>query len=241
MIFMSTLNLLYQKEYSVNDYIHVVIPTVGQVVDNEDLYYTMVTAFTAMPIDLMVQLDDLGIDFEDLTDYDLFLLLFNGLKTQDFSLIFRDLDISKFNIKQNEQTGSLFLLNKEDGLIIDRALYNQISAVLRKIHHIEKNRRKPGNEEAKEYMLRRAREKQRRNRNRKKDSQTESLIIAMVNAPEFKYDFNTVRDLSIYQFNESVRQIIHRVDYNNRMYGIYSGTLNVKDLSQDDLNWLTHK
>ena len=202
---MSTLNLLYKKEYSVNDYIHVVIPTVGQVVDNEDLYYTMVTAFTAMPIDLMVQLDDLGIDFEDLTDYD------------------------------------LFLLNKEDGLVIDRALYNQISAVLRKIHHIEKNRRKPGNKEAKEYMLSRAREKQKRNKNRKKDSQTESLIMAMVNSPEFKYNFETVRDLSIYQFNESVRQIINRVDYNNRMYGIYSGTLNVKDLSQDDLNWLTHK
>ena len=90
-------------------------------------------------------------------------------------------------------------------------------------------------------MLSRAREKQKRNKNRKKDSQTELLIMAMVNSPEFKYNFETVRDLSIYQFNESVRQIINRVDYNNRMYGIYSGTLNVKDLSQDDLNWLTHK
>ena len=81
----------------------------------------------------------------------------------------------------------------------------------------------------------------RRNRNRKQESQLEPLIIAMVNAEQYKYDFEGTRELSIYQFNESVRQIIKKVDYDNRMYGIYAGTINAKELSQDDLNWLTHK
>lgn len=238
---MSTLNLLYKKEYEVNEHIHVVIPTVGQIIDNEDSYYGMITTFTAMPIDLMVQLDDIGIDFTEITDYDLFILLFNGLKTQDTSLIFSDLNINKFNIVQNEQTGDLYLLDKENDMTIDRNTYNQISAVLRKIHHIEKNRRKPANDDAKKYMLQRAREKQKRHRNRKTDSQIESLIVAMVNAPEFKYDYDGAKDLTIYQFNESVRQIIKRVDYDNRMFGVYSGTINAKEMSQDDLNWLTHK
>lgn len=238
---MPTLNLLYQKEYPVNSYINVVIPTVGQIVDDEDSYYSLVTAFTASPVDLMVQLDDLGVDFTELTDYDLFLLLFNGLKTQDSSMIFRDLDLGKYNITLKQETGELYLLNSEDGTIIDRFVYSQISAVLRKINHIEKNRRTPANEDAKKYMIQRARDKQKRNRTRKVSSQIESLIIAMVNAPEFKYDFDGVRNLTIYQFNESVRQIIKRVDYNNRMFGVYSGTINAKEISQDDLNWLIHK
>ena len=62
---MSALHLLYRDSYAINDSIHISIPTVGQVLDNEDSYYNVVSAITAMPIDFMVQLDDLGIDHCD--------------------------------------------------------------------------------------------------------------------------------------------------------------------------------
>ncbi len=64
------------------------IPTVGEVLENEDNYYSMVSMLTAMPIDMMVQLDDIGIDFTTINEWELFLLLFNSLKEQDTSLIF---------------------------------------------------------------------------------------------------------------------------------------------------------
>lgn len=238
---MATLNLLYEKKYKINDAISVVIPTVGDIIRDEDAYYGMLTTFTAMPIDLMVQLDDIGIDFTTITDYDLFLILFNGLRGQDTSLLFGDLDLNKFQLTVNEQTGNIFLLDPENCITIDRGIYNQISAVFRKIHNIEKNRRKPANKEAKDYLLERARTKQKRKRKSKDESQLESLIVAMVNSPEFKYDYEGAKDLSIYQFNESVRQIIKRVDYDNRMFGIYSGTINAKEMRPEDLNWLIHK
>ena len=63
----------------------------------------------------------------------------------------------------------------------------------------------------------------------------------MVNTEQFKYNYETVRDITIYQFNESVRQIVSKVDYEHRMHGVYAGTVSVKDLSQDDLTWLSHK
>ena len=238
---MHTQNLLYKKQYPINDSISIVIPRVGQILDDEDSYYGLVSILTAMPVDLLVQLDDAGIDFTSINEYELFLLMFPGLKTQDTSLIFGDLDLSQFKIATNEQNGNIVLLDKEHDIIIDHVIHSQIAEVLRKIHHLEKNRRKPANIEAKEYMLKRAREKMRRHRNRKESSQLESLIIAMVNTEQYKYDFEGTRELSIYQFNESVRQIIKKVDYDNRMYGVYAGTVSAKDLSQDDLNWLTHK
>lgn len=238
---MSTLNLLYQKEYPINDSIKIIIPTVGEIIDNEDDYYNLVTVLTAMPIDLMVQLSDAGIDFTEINDYDLFLLMFAGIQAQDTHLVFGDLDLSKFELSVNTQNGNIVLRDEANGITIDRAIQGKIAGVLRKIHHLEKNRRKPANKEAKEYMLERARAKMQRNRNRKQDSQLESLIIAMVNTEQYKYDFERTRELSIYQFNESVRQIIKKVDYDNRMYGVYTGTINVKELSQDELNWLTHK
>ena len=238
---MSTLNLLYKKQYEINDSIKIVIPSVGEIIDNEDNYYSIITVLTAMPIDLMVPLDDAGIDYTEINEYDLFLLMSAGRKAQDTSLVFGDLDLTKFEISVNQQNGKIVLYDAENDIVIDRATHARIAGVLRKIHHLEKNRRKPANKEAKEYMLKRAREKMRRNRNRKQESQLEPLIIAMVNAEQYKYDFEGTRELSIYQFNESVRQIIKKVDYDNRMYGIYAGTINAKELSQDDLNWLTHK
>ena len=238
---MSTLNLLYQRRYAINDSIGIIIPTVGEIIDNEDAYYNLVSVLTAMPIDLMVQLEDAGIDFMSINEYELFLLMFAGFKDQDTSLIFGDLDLSKFKIAVNEQNGNMVLRDEENDIKIDRAIHSQIAGVLRKIHHLEKNRRKPANDEAKEFMLKRARDKMKRRKNRKEDSQLEALIVAMVNTEQYKYDFEGTRELSIYQFNESARQVIKKVDYDNRMYGVYTGSINAKDLSQDDLNWLIHK
>lgn len=238
---MPTQNFLYKKQIAINDSISIVVPTVGEIIDNEDAYYGLVSMLTAMPIDLLVQLDDAGIDFTTLNEWELFLLLFGGIKSQDTSQIFGDLDLSKFKMAVNEQNGNIILLDDEHDIRIDRAIHAQIANVLRKIHHLEKNTRKPANEEAKKFMIERARAKQRRNRNRKEDSQLETLIIAMVNTEQYKYDFESTRGLSIFQFNESVRQIINKVDYEHRMYGVYTGTINAKELSQDELNWLKHK
>lgn len=238
---MSTLNLLYKKEYRINDYINIIIPTVGEVIDNEDEYFGAVSLLTAMPIDFMLQLSEMGIDFCTINEYELFLLFFEIIKASNTKLIFDDLDLSNFKMMTNKQNGNIDLFDETTGAVIDRAIHNQIATVLRKINHLEKNHRKPANKEAKEYMLLRAKEKAKRNKNRKVDSEIESLIVALVNTEQYKYDFEATRELSIYQFNESVRQVIKKVDYDNKMYGIYTGTIRVKDIPRDDLNWLSHK
>lgn len=237
---MPTRHLLYQSEYPINDSIHIVIPTVGEVLENEDEYYDMVSLFTAMPIDMMVQLDDVGIDFTTINEWDLFLLMFSSVKELDTSLIFGDVNLKAFSPAIDQQNGNIVLVDRATGIRIDRAVHGQIASALRKIHHIEKDNRKPANGEAREYMIERARKKLRRAK-RTTDSQLESLIIALVNTEQYHYGFEGTRELSIYQFNESVRQIIKKIDYDNRMHGIYAGTVNAKELSQDDLNWLIHK
>lgn len=232
-------NLLYKRSCFINDSIKIMIPTVGEVIDDEENYFSIISILTAMPIDMMVQLDDIGIDFTSITDYDLFLLMFQGLKNRDTRLIFGDLDLNKFKHAINEQNGNMVLYDKENQITIDRAIYEKISETLRIINHLEKNRHKPANPEAKEFMLKRARNKMRRKNNHIKGSIIEPLIISMVNTEQYKYNFESTRELSIYQFNESVRQVIRKVDYNNLMYGVYTGNVNSKEISQDKLNWLS--
>lgn len=234
-------SLLYKRVCHVTDRIGIVIPTVGEVIDNEDEYYGIIHTVTAMPIDYMVQLDDVGIDFSSINDYELFLMLFSGIREKDLRLVFSGFDPGRMELSHHIETGAPVLYDEENDLVIDRVVYTRIAEILRKIHHLEKNNKKPGNEEARKYMLERARKKAERRKTRPMESQLEQLITAMVNTEQFKYGYEGTRELSIYQFNESVRQIMKKVDYDNKMHGIYAGTVDPKHLSQDDLNWLIHK
>lgn len=224
-----------------NDKISVVIPTVGQIIADEDTYYDIVTAVTATPSDFMVQLDDIGIDFSSITSFELFLLLFHSLQEADTSLVFGDLDLSKFKPSFNCQNGSVVLEDSENGIVIDRAIHDMICRILREINHLEKHDKKPANDEAKKFMLERARIKQRRAARRQRESQLEDLIVAMVNTEQYKYGYEGTLDLTIYQFNASVYQIVKKINYDNTMIGCYAGTIKIKDINQSDLNWLSSK
>lgn len=236
-----SLNLLYKREYPINEKLHIVIPTVGEILEQEDEYYSLLYTMTSTPFDMMVELDDMGIDYSKINDYQLFLIYWRFFAGMDTSLIFGDLDLSKFEIGVNEENANVILLDRENDIKIDRAIHGKITAILRRIHHLEKNNRKPGNEDARKYLLERARKKRSRRSNTTEDSELKKLIVSMVNTEQFKYNYDTVKELTIYQFNESVLQIVNKVDYDNRMHGVFSGTVDAKKLSQDELNWLSHK
>ena len=156
-------------------------------------------------------------------------------------MIFGELDLSKFEFGVNETNGNIHLKDKTNGIIIDKAIHYKIGKILRGINFFEKTNKKPANEEAKKFLIERNRTKQQRALKKIRKSQLEELIIAMVNTKEYKYDFDSTRLLSIFQFNASVRQVIKKINYDNTMIGCYAGTVNIKDLNPDQLNWLTNK
>lgn len=233
--------LLYGRSIPITEQISLAVPTVGEILDHEEDYYALVSMLTAMPIDFMVQLDDIGVDFTTINEYELFLILFNTIREMDTKLIFGDLDLSRFELAKHIESGMPVVYDEIDDIVIDRVVHTKIANALREMHHLEKDVRKPGNQEAKEYLLERARKKLKRRKKRREKSQLQQLIVAMVNTEQFKYDFSGVRELTIYQFNESVRQIQHKIDYDNKMHGIYAGTVDPKKINQDELNWLIHK
>lgn len=241
------MGLLYADTYTINDDIKVRIPTVGEVIDRQDEYYQILSIFVATPFDLMVQLDDLGIDFTQVSKYQLFFELFKealedykegGAKALD--LIWCGCDLKDLFPAINTETQKLMFVNSQRKVVIDERLYRQLRSTLCFLNDIDKKDKTPANKDAKEFLLERARVKQERaRRNSKITSELEDYIVALVNSKEFKYDFDTVRDLSLFKFNRSLQQIIKRVNYDQIMQGYYSGNLDIKNISQDTLNWLS--
>ena len=231
--------LLYADRYDINDKVYVKIPTIGEVLADEDKYFEIVYTIIATPYDLMVQLDDNGIDFTKITSFDLFCLLFGHLKEMDTSLVFGDLDLNKFNVAINNQNGNHVLRDEENDITIDRAIHGQICACLRKLLNIPKTEKQPGNEEGRLYMLEKARKKAKRKKKKQQsESQIEDLIVALVNTAEFPYDYESVKELTIYQFYASLKQITHKVKFDKTMIGVYAGTVAFDKLSEDERSWI---
>ena len=231
--------LLYADRYDINDKIHIHIPTVREVLDNEEKYYEVVYSIIATPYDLMVQLDDNGIDFTKINSFELFCLLFGHLREMDTTMVFGDLDLKRFKLTLNPQNGNYVLRDEENDITIDRAIHGQICACLRKLLNIPKTEKQPGNEEGRIYMLQKARKKANRKKKQKQgDSQIEELVVALVNTAEFPYTYESVKDITIYQFYASLKQIVHKVKFDKTMIGVYAGTVPLKDLSNDERSWI---
>lgn len=71
-------------------------------VRDEQFYLGLVTALTSTPYQYMAQLDDMGIDYETLSDYQFFSLMFILNSTNDLSLVFGDLKTQGYSIIPND-------------------------------------------------------------------------------------------------------------------------------------------
>lgn len=217
------------------------IPTVGEILEDEQNYYNIISSLTASPYQYMVQLNDVfHIDYTTITDYDLFIMLFSVYLKSDLSIIFGDLNISDFNIKTDNQQN--ILTSPSSGIEINEKVYNDLANIIRKINLLEKVNYKPGNESAKKYLLEKERKKQKRNAKKPYEPYLEKLVIALVNTSEFPYDYDSCMDLSIYRFNQSFKQIQHKIAFDKTMIGVYAGTVDTSKLSNKDaLTWIPNK
>ena len=218
------------------------IPTVGEILEDEDNYYGIVSSLTASPFQYMVQLDDMGFDYTKVTDYQLFMMLFPMYAKSDLSILFGDLDTSDFGIYINQQDNSQVIYSPNNNIIIDELVYNDLAETIRKINLFEKVKSKPGNESARKYLLEKERKKQKRNAKKPKEPYLEKLVIALVNTSEFPYNYETCMDLSIYKFNQSFKQIQQKITFDNTMIGVYAGTVDTSKMTNKDaLSWISSK
>lgn len=228
----------------ITDKIYVRIPTVREVLHDEQTYYSIVSSLTASPYQYMVQLEDMGIDYTTISNYELFMILFPMFAKSDLSMIFGDLYTYDYNIYTDTSNSTNTLHSPANGVDykIDELVYTKLADTLRKINNIEKVTKKPGNEEAKRYLMEKERKRQKRNARKKYEPYLEKMVIALVNRPEFKYNYEETMNLSIYKFNQSFKQIQTSITFDNTMIGVYAGTVDTSKMKDKScLSWIPIK
>lgn len=106
------LRLYRGDDIKINDYVSIHVPTIGEICDyGEGKYYSMVQNLCAVGIDLCWQLEEIGIKFDEISDYDLFVnILCRHYDTEATRIIFGDqLNFKKMVPYLNEKDKSVVL------------------------------------------------------------------------------------------------------------------------------------
>lgn len=241
---MESRSLLNQSSVKITDQITLNIPTIGEILDNEAMYFSIVSVMTATPHQYMVQLDDIGIDYTKITDYQLFQIFFPIYAQNDVSIIFGDLNLKDIALYHDQKTNLDVLYSPLSDTAIDEFVYYQMARTMRQVNCIKYERKRPKGEHTKKYLLEKERrhlknlERKRKNKEYEQ-SELEKLIVALVNNNHFKYDYESVKNLSIYNFYQSYKQIQHEINFNNVMRGVYAGTIDTTKLQDKScLSWI---
>ena len=231
------LQLYFGDDYIINDYIKIIQPTIGKVVDyGEASYFSTVHTLCAIPSDMKSQLWDLGLDWCEVDDFELFMMLVQTLTPDRTSILFGDLDFSKLKPYRNNQNGHIVLADKETGIVVDKMIYVRIVNYLRKLHNITPKVEKAANKMTKKVLI----EEDRQKILRAKDKPFKSYLLPLISAIKVKqgYTKDYVRNMGLYEFFDDVSraQIIDQA--NHLLNGAYCGMADLKKVPKQDFNWM---
>lgn len=231
------------EDFVVSEHIKIHQPCLSEICDHgEREYYSMIYNLTATPQSMKVQLWDMGIDYTKITPFELFYSIIYKLYPQNkTSIIFGDLDFTRFQIMQRSDDESILLYQVIDNepVIIDEFTYNLIMDYLRQVHIIHKDEKLPANETTKIILIEDDREEIERNKNKEYHSQLKNWISAMINSEGFKYNHSEVWDMKINAFMDSVKRISKIKKADLLLQSGYSGFgVNLNEVSNKQLDWL---
>lgn len=231
------------EDYVVSEHITIHQPTLNDICNyGERDYYSMIYQLTATPQSMKVQLWDMGIDYTTITPFELFYSLLYKMYPQDkTSILFGDLDFTRFQLMQRKDDKSIFLCQviDEQVITIDEFTYNVIVDYLRQVHMLQKDEKMPANESTKMILIEDAREEIERSKNKEYHSQLKNMVSAMINSEGFKYNHTEVWNMKINAFMDSVKRIAKIKNANLLLQSGYSGFgINLKEISNKQLDWL---
>lgn len=231
------LQLYFGDDYVINDYITISQPSIGQVVDyGESSYFSTIYTITAIPSDMKAPLWDMGIDWTELDDFELFIMLSQTLTLDKTSLLFGDLDFSQLKPYPNKVNGDIVLANKETGVIIDKMIYLRIVSYLRKLHNITPKIERAANEMTKKVLIEEDRNKIRLNQ----EKPFKSYLLPLISAVKVKqgYTKEYVRNMGLYEFFDDIARMSLINNADHLLSAAYAGTIDMKKINKQDFNWM---
>lgn len=243
------LQMYYGMDYEIVDAggnkIIIKSPTIGQIIEfGEKRVYASIMPFVGNPTSYRLQLWDMGIDWNKISDYELFVMLVQTLEKENTCLLFGDLDFKTLKpYMDTSNNNEIVLLNDDKSLMIDEETYIHMREYIRLLFDQNPKVEKAKGRATKEAIIDEERmnliNEQKLNRNKKDKSIYLPLISALVNHPGFKYKKNELKEVGLMEFMDSVKRLQVYESTRALMSGMYSGFCDTSKMNLNkELNWL---
>lgn len=239
------LQMYFGEKYTVSEGIVISQPTVGDIMKfGEKKFNQVLSPFVTNPTSLRLPLWQQGIDWTAITDYELFyrLILQSNLTPAETSMLFGELDFSKFNLfKRQKKEGEVevedvVLVNAEQSVLIDEDVYTHMCSYLRTMFNIFPKVEKAKGKTTKQWMI--EEDIARSNEPTQEGSSMLSMISFCLNHPGFKYKKDELRELGIVEFYDSVRRLLIYESTSALTKGVYSGFVDTSQIDKKEFDFM---
>lgn len=241
------LKMYFGDPYPITDKITVQQPTLGDIIEyGEKEFYSMLNNFIGNPTSFRLTLWDMGIDWNKISDFELFCSLVRTVPQSASAILFGDQDWSKFEyLAQNylDDNGELqqrpVFYSEEQDILIDEALYNHQVYYLRSMFNIFPKVEKAKGKTTKEWIIQEEKEKREKEiKDTPATSWMYSLISACCNHPGFKYKKTELKEVGIVEFMDSVQRLQIYESSTALMKGMYSGFVDGSKIKPEDYDFM---
>lgn len=252
------LKMYFGEDYWVTDKICIKQPSIGDILEFGDTkFYSMVHMLCANPTSLRLQLWQMNVDWNEISDFELFSqLIIKCYTPKDTYLLFGDLNLSWFECfydKEKEcnillyiprdEEDNMLQVDAENAIVIDEIVYMKMIKYIRVMFDYFPKVEKAKNKATKRALIEEdemnLKIENQKNKNRDySKSFLLPLISSMVNHAGFKYKTNELKEIGIVQFMDSVKRLQTYENVTALLKGVYSGMIDTSKIKNKELNWL---
>lgn len=223
-------------------------PTIGDIVRlGEKRFYSTLNIFITNTTAFRLQLWEQKVDWNDISDFELFIMLIGSADKEVYQLFLPDIDFQNFSVFQKQMPDSeekvKILYDVENNIEINEQVYFHISQYLRNVCNIFPEEKMTKDPIMKKWFIDKDR-REIRNREYKlekygeEDSSLLPLISACCNHPGFKYKSSELKELGVFQFYDSVKRLQVYEATTALQKGMYSGFMDTKGIKAEDYNFM---
>lgn len=259
------LKLYFGDPYQINDQITLYQPSINEIIEyGEAEFYSVLYMFIGNSTYYRLFLWDNGIDWNKISDYELFCNLVSSLPLEKTKVFFGDIDFSKFSLYLKEDTEpeeepdpdkklsvieknklgfrkferTHTLYNEEQEIEISSDVYHDLVTVMRRMFEMTPKTEYTIGKTSKELIIEEERAKILRASKEDSQSTLLPLVSFCVNHPGFKYKTSELRDIKINEFMDSVKRLQVYESTHALINGSYSGFCDTSKIPKEQFNFM---
>lgn len=242
------LQLYFREPYTIDlesavGCITITQPTIGDIIKiGEGRFYSTLSLFVTNTTSHRLMLWKAGIDWNEMSDYELFMLFISGADKEVYSLFLGDLDLSKFERigKNVEDKDVVTLYDYEDDIEINEEVYWHLSQYLREMFTIFPDEKITKSPTLKEWYIDADKKKEEIDKEKGSDEKSSLLpvISSYLNHPGTKYKSTELKELGVYEFWDGVQRLQIYEQATACLKGMFSGMVDGSKIKADEYNFM---